>query len=63
MTTFASPLAEAQSKLAGARNAARAAKIALNLTTAARMDAESAYKHEPTVRDLAEIYRTGFRGR
>jgi len=44
-TKYASPLAEAQAKLAAARNAARAAKIALNQTAADRLSAESAHKH------------------
>lgn len=41
---FASPLAEAQAKLAGARNAARAAKIASNQATADRRSVDSAYE-------------------
>jgi len=41
---YASPLAEAQAKLAAARSAATAAKIALNVTTAARRVAESSYE-------------------
>jgi len=44
MTTYASPLAEAQAKLAAARNAATAARIALNQATADRLVAESAYE-------------------
>jgi len=44
-TKYASPLAEAQAKLAAARNAATQAKIALNTITADRLSAESAYKH------------------
>jgi len=43
MTTYASPLAESQAKLAAARNAASQARIALNQTTAARLVADSAY--------------------
>ena len=44
-TKYASPLAEAQAKLAVARKAATAAKIILDQTTADRLSAESAYKH------------------
>jgi len=45
MITYASPLAEAQSKLAVARNAATQAKIRLNTITADRLTADSAVKH------------------
>ena len=44
-TKYASPLAESQAKLAAARNAATAARIALNQITADRLSADSAYKH------------------
>jgi len=43
-TKYASPLAEGQAKLAAARNAATAARIALNQTTADRLVADSAYE-------------------
>jgi len=41
---YASPLAEAQAKLAAARNAARAAKITFNQLTADRRTADSAHQ-------------------
>jgi len=44
MTTYASPLAKAQAKLAAARSAATAAKLALNQTTATRLAADSSYE-------------------
>ena len=43
-TKYASPLAEAQAKLAGARNAATFARIALNRITADRRTADSAHQ-------------------
>jgi len=42
MTTYASPLAESQAKLAAARSAAQAARITFNQTTADRRTADSA---------------------
>lgn len=43
-TKYASPLAEAQAKLAAARNVASQARIALNQTTADRLVADSSYE-------------------
>jgi len=43
-TQFASPLAEAQSKLAAVRSTASTARIALNQATADRLVADSAYE-------------------
>jgi len=43
-TKYASPLAEAQSRLSAARNAALEAKVELNATTADRWTADSAYE-------------------
>jgi len=44
MTTFASPLAKAQAKLAAVRSAASVARNALNQTAAARLTADSAHE-------------------
>ena len=54
MTTYSSPLAESQAKLAAARNAASQARIALNQTTADRLVAESAAEQWPGIARLAD---------
>jgi len=64
-TKYASPLAEAQAKLAGARNTATFARIALNRITADRLVADSAYEqwreHWPNLDKLEG--RPTFQGR